>query len=748
MKFNVAARAGRWSAGHWKTALSGWIAFCVVAVALGSIAGTKMLKDTDTAAGETKTAETMLRDAGFPNHAGESVLVESKTATLSDPRFRAAVEDVDRTVSALPNVQNVRSPLAPGNAGQISSDRRSALVQFEIAGDQDKADEKVQPILDAVGTVQDRHDGFTVAEFGFASANHELNDTLNKDFQRAEYSSLPVTLIILLIAFGALVAAGLPVLLAFSGVLATIGLSALASHVVAAGDATKSVILLIGMAVGVDYSLFYLRREREERARGLSPKEALLKTSRTSGHAILISGLTVLIAMAGMLFTGNAVFTSIAVGAMLMVAVALIGSLSILPALLGKLEQRVDKGRIPFLGRNPGRESRVWGFVLDGVMRRPAVAAVLSGGALVALAVPALTLHTQLPSFTDLPKSLPIVRTYESIQRAFPGAQSPAKVVVAARDVTAARVQQAIGDLKQRALASGQMFEPISTEVNSDRTIETVSIAMQGNGSNGASVKALETLRERVIPSTLGTVSGVKAAVTGETAGTHDFNEQMKAHAPLVFAFVLLLCFLLLLVTFRSVVIPLKAVLLNLLSVGAAYGLLVLVFQHSWAEGILGFHSNGAITSWLPLFMFVILFGLSMDYHVFILSRVKELRDEGMPTDQAVSIGIKRTASTVTSAAVVMVAVFAIFMTLRTLDIKQMGFGLAAAILIDATIVRAVLLPSVMKLLGEWNWYLPRWLEWLPRFEHEHAPADEQGRPERAPDRGRRSDRSPAFESD
>jgi RND superfamily putative drug exporter len=746
MKFNVAARAGRWSAGHWKTALSGWIAFCVVAVALGSVAGTKMLKDADTAAGETKTAETMLRNAGFPNRAGESVLIESKTATLSDPEFRAAVEDVDRTVSALPNVQNVRSPLAPGNGGQISSDRRSVLVQFEIAGDQEKAEDKIQPILDAVAKAQDRHGGFTVAEFGFASANHELNDTLNKDFQRAEYSSLPVTLIILLVAFGALVAAGLPVLLAFSGVLATIGLSALASHVVAAGDPTKSVILLIGMAVGVDYSLFYLRREREERARGLSPKEALAKTSRTSGHAILISGLTVMIAMAGMLFTGNAVFTSIAVGAMLMVAVALIGSLSILPALLGRLEHRVDKGLIPFLGRNSGRESRVWGFVLDGVMKRPAIAAVLSGGALVALAVPTLTMHTQLPSFTDLPKSLPIVQTYESIQRAFPGAQSPAKVVVSARDVTSPHVQQAIGELKQRALASGQMFEPISTEVNSKKTIETVSIAMQGNGSNGASVKALETLRERVIPSTLGTVPGVKAAVTGETAGTHDFNEQMKSHAPLVFAFVLLLCFLLLLVTFRSVVIPLKAVALNLLSVGAAYGLLVLVFQHSWAEGILGFHSNGAITSWLPLFMFVILFGLSMDYHVFILSRVKELVDEGMPTDQAVAIGIKRTASTVTSAAIVMVAVFAIFMSLRTIDIKQMGFGLAAAILIDATIVRAVLLPSMMKMLGEWNWYLPRWLEWLPQFGGHEAEPEEAAR-ERA--QGRRGEQpAPAFESE
>jgi uncharacterized membrane protein YdfJ with MMPL/SSD domain len=719
MRFNPAARAGRWSADHWKTAVSAWVGFCVVAVALGAVAGTKMVRDSDTAAGETKTAEQMLRRAGFESQAAESVLVRSQTRTVADPAFRAAVADVMSTVKASPQAQRVRSPFDARNDGQVSKDEHAALVQFEIKGDQDKADEKVQPFLDAIDRVQERHPGFTVAEFGFASANHELNDTLDKDFQRAEYSSLPVTLAILLVAFGALVAAGLPVLLAFSGVLATLGLSSLASHVVAAGDPTQSVILLIGMAVGVDYSLFYLRREREERARGLSSRDALLKTARTSGQAVFVSGLTVLIAMAGMLFTGNAIFTSIAVGAMLMVAVALIGSLSILPALLAKLGHRVDKGRIPLLTRRGGGESRLWGFVLDRVMRRPALAAALSGGALLALALPTLTLHTQLPSFTDLPKSLPIVRTYEAIQGSFPGAQTPAKVVVSAGDVTEPRVQQAIGELKRRALASGQMFEPISTEINPGRTVETVSIPLQGDGSNGTSVKALNTLRERLIPSTVGTVPGVEAAVTGETAGTHDFNEQMKSHAPLVFAFVLALCFLLLLVTFRSIVIPLKAVLLNVLSVAAAYGLLVLVFQHSWAEGILGFQSNGAITSWLPLFMFVILFGLSMDYHVFILSRVKELVDDGMSTEQAVATGIKRTAGTVTSAAVVMVAVFAIFVTLRTLDIKQMGFGLAAAILIDATIVRAVLLPSAMKLLGEWNWYLPRWLEWLPRFERE-----------------------------
>jgi uncharacterized membrane protein YdfJ with MMPL/SSD domain len=721
MRLNVAARAARWSADHWKTAVSGWLAFCVVAVALGAVAGTKMLKEADTAAGGTKKAEQMLDDAGFPSKAAESVLVRSQARTLNDPGFRAAVDDVVRTVERLPNVERVQSPLETANRGQVAKDRRAVLVQFKIAGDQDKADAKVQPILDAVDRVQARHPGFTVAEFGFASANHELSNTLNKDFQRAEYSSLPVTLVIMLVAFGALVAAGLPVLLAFSGVLATIGLSGLASHVVAAGDPTQSVILLIGMAVGVDYSLFYLRREREERRRGLSPHDALLGTAATSGHAVLISGLTVLIAMAGMLFTGNAIFTSIAVGAMLMVAVALIGSLSILPAVLSKLGHRVDKGRIPFLGRRSGAESRVWGFVLDRVMRRPALAAALSGGALVALALPALTLHTQLPSFTDLPKSLPIVRTYESIQRAFPGAQTPAKVVVAADDVTSPRVRQGITELKRQALASGQMFEPISTEINPAHTVETISVSLQGDGSNGASVTALQTLRDRVIPATLGGLAGVDTAVTGETAGSHDFNEQMKSHAPLVFAFVLALCFVLLLLTFRSIVIPTKAVLLNLLSVGAAYGLLVLVFQHRWAEGLLGFHSNGAITSWLPLFLFVILFGLSMDYHVFILSRIKELVDGGMSTDEAVVTGIKRTAGTVTSAAIVMVAVFAIFVSLRTLDIKQMGFGLAAAILIDATVIRAVLLPATMKLLGDWNWYLPRWLEWLPRFDGERT---------------------------
>jgi len=724
MNGNIAARAGRWSAAHWKTVTFAWLAFAVLAVIAGTLVGTNKIKDVDTASGDTKKAEQILATANFKRPATESILVRSRTATVHEAAFSAAVNDVVDSLRSKPDVRAVRSPLDPANAGQISRNGHAALVEFDVRGDIADAQDKVQPFLDSTAALQKEHPGFTIGEFGFASANHVLAKTLGKDFQRAEISSVPVTLVILLFAFGALVAAGLPVLLAFSGVLATIGLSSLASHLFAAGDATQSVILLIGMAVGVDYSLFYLRREREERAAGAGHLEALLRTAATSGYAVFISGLTVMIAMAGMLFTGNPIFTSIAVGAMLMVAVALIGSLSILPALLSKLGDRVNKGRLPLLGRRKPGESKLWNTVLDAVLKRPVLSAVLSGGALFLLALPALNLHTQLPSFTDLPKSIAIVRTYDAIQKDFPGAQTPADVVVKARDVAAPNVRQAIASLEQQALASGEVKQPVHVEVNPDRTVAIVSLPLQGDGNNAASVHALQTLRGNLIPNTVGAVPGAVAYVTGETAGTHDFNQQMKSHAPIVFGFVLALCFLLLLVTFRSIVIPIKAVLLNLLSVGAAYGLLVLVFQHTWAQGLLSFHSNGAIASWLPLFMFVILFGLSMDYHVFILSRVKELVDGGMPTDEAVATGIKRTASTVTSAAIVMVAVFAIFVTLHEIDIKQMGFGLAAAILIDATVVRAVLLPSAMKLLGEWNWYLPRWLEWLPDLTHERTAPD------------------------
>jgi RND superfamily putative drug exporter len=322
-----------------------------------------------------------------------------------------------------------------------------------------------------------------------------------------------------------------------------------------------------------------------------------------------------------------------------------------------------------------------------------------------------------------LPSGLPIVKTLNRIEAAFPGGPLPAYVVIQGRDVTSPQTQTAIRDLEQRALATGQIHQPFDVQVNSQHDVAVVSMPLSGKGTDNVSYRALDTLRNQVIPETIGSASGLQAQVTGMTAGSKDFNDSMSSHAPIVFAFVLAMAFLLLLVTFRSIVLPLTAIVLNLLSVGAAYGALVLVFQHSWAEGILGFKSTGAITSWLPLFLFVILFGLSMDYHVFIISRIREGYDRGLRTEEAIAHGIKSTAGPVTSAAIVMVAVFAIFASLGALEFKQLGIGLAVAILLDATLIRAVLLPATMKLLGDANWYLPKGLHWLPRIAHEPARA-------------------------
>jgi uncharacterized membrane protein YdfJ with MMPL/SSD domain len=745
---NFAARAARWSAAHWKTATVGWLAFVVAAIVAGSAVGSVKLTDAEQSTGEAARAQRILADAGFTQPAAESVLVQSKTAVATDPAFRQTIERVVERLKTLKNVEDVRSPLAAGADGQISKDRHSALVQFNIAGKSSKADKKVEPIMAAVSQLERQSPGYTVAEFGFASATHELNDTIGKDFQKAEKLSVPITFVILLIAFGAFVAAGMPVLLAFSAVLGSIGLAELASHVMHASDATNSVMLLIGMAVGVDYSLFYVKREREERKAGHG-RDALHRAAATSGQAVLISGLTVLIAMAGMLFAGSQIFTSIGVGAMIVVAVSLVGSLTVLPALLGKLDERIDRGVIAVLAATALRvlrvvkaqprwlvrlrerrtllqrvkgertESRIWGAILRPALRFPALAVAASTAILVVMALPLLNIHTKLLSFTDLPGDIPIVQTFKQTQAAFPGAQTPAQVVIQADDVTSPSADWAIGQLKTEALATGQMSEPIQTFVNPSHTVARVEIPLAGNGDDSASAAALRTLRTKVLPTTIGQLSGAEYAVSGETAGSRDFNTTTKQRFPIVFAFVLGLAFLLLLLTFRSIVVPIKAILLNLLSVAASYGVLVWIFQDGHLEGLLNFHSNGAVVTWLPLFLFVVLFGLSMDYHVFILSRVRELVDHGMPTEEAVSRGIRTTASTVTAAAAVMVAVFAIFASLRTLDIKQMGVGLAVAVLLDATLIRGVLLPATMKLLGEWNWYLPRWLEWLPRVSFE-----------------------------
>jgi RND superfamily putative drug exporter len=714
---NLAARAGRFSAAHWKTATFGWLALVIAAVVVGGMVGTVKLTNSQQGSGETGRAAQMAQRAGFGDHAGENVLVQSRTLTANDPAFRETVDRVVAHISPLTEVQDVRSPYELGNRGQISRNGHSALVQFQIKGSSDTAGDRIVPVENVVSALQREAPRFTVAEFGDASADHAITQTTNKGLSHAETLSLPITFLVLLVAFGAFVAAGLPVLLAFSAVLGAGGLAAVASHLVPASGATSSVMLLMGMAVGVDYSLFYLKRERAERRNGLSERESLARAAATSGQAVLVSGFTVLIAMAGMLLTGSKVFTSIGVGAMLVVFVAMVGSLTVLPALLSKLGDNVEKGRV----RRPRTESRLWNLVLRPVLRFPKAAAVLSAAALIVISLPVFGLHTSLLGPGDIPSSVPISHTYKQIQRAFPGAQIPAQVVVQNDDVTSPAMRAQVKRLTAIALASGQAHKPIQVTLNRPHTYEQINIPLAGSGNDKASMAALAALRNHWLPETLGTVPGTAYAVTGDTAATHDFTATIKHAFPIVFAFVLGLAFLLLLVTFRSVVIPLTSVVLTMLSVGAAYGVLVWVFQDGHLQNLLGFHSNGAVVTWLPLFLFAVLYGLSMDYHVFIVSRIRELHDRGASTSDAVADGIRQTASTVTAAAAVMVAVFGVFASLPMLDIKELGVGLATAVLIDATIIRGVLLPATMTLLGERNWYLPRWLGWLPRV-NVHGP--------------------------
>ena len=649
-----------------------------------------------------------------------SAAIGSAPATLpstrSSPKRRASSPQ-------LPSVKRLSSPANGG--GKVSGDGHAALVEFQIRGDEAQAEERVdaQPRHDRGGRSADNPD-VRVEQFGGSSANKALEAVFNEDLAKAEKTSLPITLLILLLAFGALVAALVPLLIAFSAVIATVSLLALPSQLVPMDPNVASVVVLIGLAVGVDYSLFYMRREREERRAGRSAGAALQAAAATSGRAVLVSGLTVIAAMAGMLLSGDPTFTSFAVGTMTVVAVAMFASISVLPAVLSKLGDRVELGRVPFMRRLRERRGgrSLWSAVVDRVMRRPRLALVASVGLLVALAIPALSMNTVVSGADDLPRDIPVVQTYDHITAAFPSESAGSVVVVEADDVGSGAAAVAIDDLVRRAEGDPRVSGEATVEESRDGSVASVLIPTVGNGSDAAATAAMEAIRDDLVPAAFAGVDGVEVNVGGQAAQSKDFSDLLAERLPLVFAFVLGLAFLLLLVTFRSIVVPIKAILLNLLSVGAAYGVLVLVFQEGLGESLLGFHSNGGVSSWLPMFLFVILFGLSMDYHVLILSRVREFVDRGLSTDEAVQRGITATAGTVTSAAIVMVAVFSVFATLSIVDMKEMGVGLAVAVLIDATIVRAIALPAAMKLLGERNWYLPRSLRWIPKVQEPTPP--------------------------
>lgn len=723
----LAARAGGWSARHRWAAVGIWVLFVVLAMGIGSAAGRVDVNEGDQLKGETHTAATIIDDAGIKQPAGETILIQSKDAsvTSTDSEFRTAVTAVVTAVEGTGKVTDVTSPY---DTRTISKDGRSALVQFDMRGDADTAGDRVEPVLKAVAGVQQDHGSLRIEEIGGASMAKQYKDAFGNDFKKAEYSALPVAFGILLIAFGALVAALLPVALAMTAIVATMGLMSLVSHIQPMSDTANSVMLLVGLAVGVDYCLFYLRREREEREAGRDAGAALRIAAATSGRAIIVSGVTVCVAMAGMLFTGLAEFEAMGLASLMVVAVAMVGSVTVLPALLSLLGERVEKGRIPFLrrrGRRGNGESRFWTAVLRRVLAKPLVSVLVAAGALLAIAAPAVGMKTEnLTLDQEFGNSLSIVGTYNRVNDAFPGGSDPAEVVVRAKDINAPEVKQALADFKAQAVSSGASRGPVDIKLHDAQNVAFVYVPLVGGSDQDKAAKSLEKLRDEVRPATLGKVDGVQAPITGQVAGSKDFNDQLIGSVVPVFAFVVVFAFLLMLLSFRSLTVAITSIALNLLSVGAAYGILVAVFQHGWGASLVGAEGVGAIVTWLPLFLFVILFGLSMDYHVFVVSRIREARLRGRTTQDAIQHGVVTTAGVVTSAAVIMVAVFAIFGTLSMQSMKQMGVGLAAAVLIDATVIRGVLLPAVMALLGERNWYFPKWLHRLPDLTHDESPEE------------------------
>ncbi|MEV0808589.1 MMPL family transporter [Micromonospora sp. NPDC050200] len=727
----VTVRLARWSAEHPWRAIGLWVVFVAVCFVGGNAAGLVEASSADQAVGESGRAEMIITEGNFHDPAVENVLITPRAGSLDQAAAKSAAADAAERLRQVTGVASVGTAVP-------SRDGEALLLPITMSGEPEDATDRVQPLRDATVGVQDAYPQLRVEQVGGPSINQALNETLGEDFKRAELLSLPVTLAILIIAFGALIAAGVPVLLALSSVAAAMGLSTLASHLVPATDTTASVILLIGMAVGVDYSLFYVRREREERAKGRSGLDAVEIAAETSGHAVVVSGIAVMISMAGLLLVNDAVFSSLAVGSILVVAVAVAGSLTVLPALLAKLGRWVDRPRVPLLWRltaprtGPhGRpvKPRFWPAVLRPALRAPLATLVVSVGLLLALAAPALGMKLQFPDMADLPRTTPAMQAYDRLTAAFPSTGTSHQVAVRAPAEQADRVRAALTDLAGRA-GGDPLFAPVEAdgpkiEVSADRRVSVLELATPYAGRSDEAARSLDELRDDLLPAAMKGIPGVEYAVGGEVAGSQDYSKHIEEKLPIVMAFVLALTFAVMVLTFRSVVIALTSIVLNLLSAGAAYGLLVLVFQGTWAEGLLGFTSMGAIVTWLPLFLFVVLFGLSMDYHVFVVSRIREGVRAGLSNREAVAYGITSSAGVVTSAAIVMVGVFGIFASLSTIDMKQLGVGLAAAILLDATIIRAVVLPSLMTLLGKANWWTPRFLREKPAQADPPAPTPE-----------------------
>jgi RND superfamily putative drug exporter len=716
---SFAHRTARWCALHPWRAILGWVAFVAFAVGLATMIPTQETTDADYRLGDSGRADAMVAGAGFADPDTEQVLITAKSGDLDTQAAEQAAQAVVAGMQQLSVVDEVAEP-------QVSPDGSAYLVQIQLARDQDD----VSSLQDVTAAVQADHPQLEVRETGDVSLDTAIDERVGDDLSSAETLSLPLTLILMLLAFGALIAAGIPVLLAGTSVAATIGVLAPVSHLIHAESTVTSMIVLIGMAVGVDYSLFYLKREREERAKGHSTRDAVEIAAQTSGHSILVSGAAVICSMAGLFVIGDSTFNSLAVGSIIVVAVAVLGSITVLPALLATLGRWVDRPRVPILHRvlRRFRRGSISGRVLGPVVRHPLVSLALAVVVVVLLAIPALGMKTHGANLETLPSSIPEAKTAQDLSKAFPSEGTTADLVVKAGPSQQDAVARALAQVEDRAERS-PLFQPSGTpvRVSADGTVSVLTLAMPYDESDSRVDRAIERIRSTLAPQALDGLSGSKVeyAVGGDAAESYDFVQREQSRLPLVIGFVLLLTLLVMGVTFRSVPIALVSAVLNLASVGVSFGLMTLVFQHGWFESALDFTSPGFIIDWLPLFVLVVLVGLSMDYHVFVLSRVREHVQRGLPTRLAVRQGVADTAGVVTSAAAVMVSVFSIFATLSMLEMKMMGVALSGAILLDATLIRLVMLPAILCLLGDRAWWPMRRPRPLGQRVVEDAPAYE-----------------------
>lgn len=690
-------RAARWSATHPWRAIGAWLLLVVVAVGLAATIPTNEVDDADYRVGESGRAEALLESAGLDDPPTENVLVAARSGDLDDAQGQAAATEVADRMRDLDGVAGVGDAIP-------SEDGRALLVPVELTSE----DVDAEPLLDATAAVQAAHPDLVVEQAGDVTIDEAIDERVGEDLHSAELFSLPITLALMLLAFGALIAAGLPVLLAATSVAATIGICAPVSHLVPAEPTIYSMVVLIGMAVGVDYSLFYLKRERQERAAGRTTLDAVAIAAETSGHAILVSGGAVIASLAGLFVLTDVTFNSLATGSIIVVAVAVLGSITVLPALLAKLGRWVDRPRVPLLWRLTRRTTTgaISGRLLGPVVRRPVAALAVAGVGVVALAVPALSMKTHQASAETLPADIPAVQTFRAITKAFPSEGTSAQVVVTGADAGAART--ALESLAAEAARSDSFAASgAAIETSEDGTTSVLHLPIPYDESDDRAGAAVEQLRDDLVPAALDGAAGLAAAehvVGGGAAESLDYVTKQSERMPFLLGFVLLLTMVMMIAAFRSVLLGVVSTVLNLASVGVAFGILAIVFQHGVGESLLDFTSPGFVIDWIPVFVLVVLVGLSMDYHVFVLSRIRELVDGGMPVRDAVHRGIADTAGVITSAAAVMVSVFAIFATLSMMEMKMMGVGLSAAILVDATVIRLVVLPAVLILLGERAW--------------------------------------------